>query len=97
MLGRKIAAGSVDVYIAHPVSSFYHANIMASFQLMALGLYAFVSRSEAFWRMPCRSRTGLARIDPIISSGTVSEHAHAIHGGNSESSHSHPARFADHG
>lgn len=39
---------------------------------------------DAFWRMPCRSRTGLARIDPIMDPGMVSDHAHTIHGGGSE-------------
>ncbi|KAH7021729.1 hypothetical protein B0J12DRAFT_773717 [Macrophomina phaseolina] len=55
---------------------------MASFTLVALSLCVFAGSCEAFWRMPCRTRTGLARIDPIISPGIVSEHAHAIHGGN---------------
>ena len=45
--------------------------------------------AQAFWRMPCRSRTGLARIDPIMTPGEVADHVHAIHGGNSESSSSH--------
>lgn len=30
--------------------------------------------------MPCRSRSGLARIDPLVSPGEVSSHIHAIHG-----------------
>ncbi|KAF8855927.1 hypothetical protein BDZ45DRAFT_804554 [Acephala macrosclerotiorum] len=34
--------------------------------------------AAAFWRMPCRARSGLARIDPLVSNGTLSEHAHAI-------------------
>lgn len=33
----------------------------------------------AFWRMPC-SRSGLARIDPIISPGEIASHVHTIHG-----------------
>lgn len=40
---------------------------------------------DAFWRMPCRSRTGLARIDPIMDPGAISDHVHAIHGGGSKS------------
>ncbi|KAH7000836.1 hypothetical protein B0J12DRAFT_756345 [Macrophomina phaseolina] len=39
---------------------------MASFTLVALSLCAFAGSCEAFWRMPCRTRTGLARMDPII-------------------------------
>lgn len=36
--------------------------------------------SEAFWRMECRGRAGLARLDPIVAPGRVSQHAHAIFG-----------------
>ena len=46
---------------------------------------------EGFWRMPCLSRSGLARIDPLVSFGSVSEHAHAIHG----SSGMFPLRLSD--
>jgi hypothetical protein len=46
----------------------------------------FVAGTNAFWRMECRARSGLARIDPLVSPGTVSEHNHAIHGGNGTSS-----------
>lgn len=38
--------------------------------------------SNAFWRMDCHSRTGLARIDPLVDPGVASDHSHAIHGGN---------------
>ncbi|KAI5867207.1 hypothetical protein GGS23DRAFT_166100 [Durotheca rogersii] len=34
----------------------------------------------AFWRMECRGRTGLARMDPIMDPGVVSPHIHAVHG-----------------
>ena len=46
----------------------------------ALTLALALGSVDAFWRMPCRSRSGLARVDPLVSFGTVSEHAHAIHG-----------------
>jgi hypothetical protein len=46
----------------------------------------FVAGTNAFWRMECRARSGLARIDPLVSPGTVSEHNHAIHGGSAFSS-----------
>ncbi|KAF2140371.1 uncharacterized protein K452DRAFT_230488 [Aplosporella prunicola CBS 121167] len=36
--------------------------------------------ANAFWRMPCRGRTGLARIDPIVDPGKVSSHSHSIQG-----------------
>jgi hypothetical protein len=41
---------------------------------------AFAGSSNAFWRMECRGRAGLARIDPMISPGEVAQHVHAIHG-----------------
>ncbi|KAF8848098.1 hypothetical protein BDZ45DRAFT_698671 [Acephala macrosclerotiorum] len=44
------------------------------------GLFLFGDGADAFWRMPCRARSGLARIDPLVSNGTISEHAHALHG-----------------
>ncbi|KAF7442882.1 DUF1996 multi-domain protein [Pyrenophora tritici-repentis] len=37
--------------------------------------------ANAFWRMPCRARTGLARLDPIVDFGIASSHSHTIHGG----------------
>ncbi|KAF2157539.1 hypothetical protein K461DRAFT_299390 [Myriangium duriaei CBS 260.36] len=46
-----------------------------------IGVLSLVPHVDAFWRMPCRSRTGLARLDPIMAPGQLSDHAHAIHGG----------------
>ncbi|KAM0191353.1 hypothetical protein ACHAPA_002138 [Fusarium lateritium] len=40
----------------------------------------FIGSAHAFWRMECPGRVGLARIDPIIDPGTISKHAHSIHG-----------------
>jgi hypothetical protein len=40
--------------------------------------------AEAFWRMPCHSRTALLRLDPIVDKGVASSHVHAIHGGSSK-------------
>lgn len=37
---------------------------------------------DAFWRLPCQGRTGVARIDPLAQYGEVAHHAHVIHGGN---------------
>lgn len=39
--------------------------------------------ADAFWRLPCRGRLGVARIDPLMEPGKVAGHAHVIHGGNS--------------
>ncbi|KAJ5512424.1 hypothetical protein N7463_001976 [Penicillium fimorum] len=43
-------------------------------------LALFPSYTAAFWRLPCRGRSGLARIDPIVDPGEVSGHVHAVHG-----------------
>lgn len=40
--------------------------------------------TDAFWRMGCRGRTTLARIDPIVDRGVVSTHGHTVNGGNSK-------------
>ncbi|OIW29994.1 hypothetical protein CONLIGDRAFT_575792 [Coniochaeta ligniaria NRRL 30616] len=41
---------------------------------------AFAGSSDAFWRMVCKGRAGLARIDPLVSPGEVAQHVHSIHG-----------------
>ena len=41
--------------------------------------------AEAFWRMPCHSRTAFLRLDPIVDPGVASSHGHVIHGGSSKS------------
>jgi hypothetical protein len=43
-----------------------------------------VSGAHAFWRMPCRSETGVARMDPIMDKGTISDHVHTIAGSGSK-------------
>jgi hypothetical protein len=40
--------------------------------------------AEAFWRMPCHSRTAFLRLDPIVDPGVASSHGHVIHGGSSK-------------
>lgn len=54
----------------------------ATFIEKAALVTALVGNVDAFWRMPCRDRVGLARIDPLVNFGTVSEHSHTIHGSN---------------
>ncbi|KAK7415669.1 hypothetical protein QQX98_005701 [Neonectria punicea] len=39
-----------------------------------------IGGAHAFWRMECPGRVGVARIDPIVDPGTISKHAHSIHG-----------------
>ncbi|KAL2179084.1 uncharacterized protein P884DRAFT_276164 [Thermothelomyces heterothallicus CBS 202.75] len=46
----------------------------------SLAILASVSGAAAFWRMECRGRVALARLDPLIDPGVPSKHAHAIHG-----------------
>ncbi|OJZ82274.1 hypothetical protein ASPFODRAFT_64309 [Aspergillus luchuensis CBS 106.47] len=43
-------------------------------------LAAFSSVADAFWRLPCRGRSGVARIDPIMAPGKPSDHVHVVHG-----------------
>ncbi|KAI9647742.1 hypothetical protein NHQ30_004128 [Ciborinia camelliae] len=51
-----------------------------SFLEKATILAGLAGNVDAFWRMPCLSRSGLARIDPLVNPGTISAHAHSIHG-----------------
>jgi hypothetical protein len=46
----------------------------------SLAILASLSGAAAFWRMECRGRLALARLDPLINPGAVSQHSHAIHG-----------------
>ncbi|KAI1843964.1 hypothetical protein JX266_009830 [Neoarthrinium moseri] len=39
-----------------------------------------LSGVSAFWRMECRGRTTVSRMDPIVSLGTTAQHAHVVHG-----------------
>ncbi|KAL5313621.1 hypothetical protein ACEPPN_018042 [Leptodophora sp. 'Broadleaf-Isolate-01'] len=48
--------------------------------LKATFLTVLTVQVDAFWRMPCRSRSGIARIDPLVTNGSIAEHVHAIHG-----------------
>lgn len=48
-------------------------------------LNIFISIARAFWRLPCYSRLGVFRIDPILSKGLPSQHAHTLHGAQSTS------------
>ncbi|RYP67675.1 hypothetical protein DL770_008571 [Monosporascus sp. CRB-9-2] len=48
--------------------------------LLATTVLNALTGVSAFWRMQCKGRTGLARIDPIMDFGVVSTHVHALHG-----------------
>ncbi|KAI1414345.1 hypothetical protein F5Y13DRAFT_188452 [Hypoxylon sp. FL1857] len=53
---------------------------MATKTLSALFLLSTIGDVAAFWRMECRGRTGLARMDPIMDAGVISPHIHTVHG-----------------
>ena len=42
---------------------------------------ALAGQAAAFWRLPCRSQTGVARIDPLVDPGSIADHVHTIAGG----------------
>ncbi|KAK4103983.1 hypothetical protein N658DRAFT_420519 [Parathielavia hyrcaniae] len=46
----------------------------------SLAIIASLSGAAAFWRMECRGKLGIARLDPLVNPGGASKHAHAIHG-----------------
>ncbi|RMZ74765.1 hypothetical protein DV737_g5758, partial [Chaetothyriales sp. CBS 132003] len=54
---------------------------MSRFEPLAL-LALLASPAAAFWRLPCKSPIVVERLDPIVSPGAVSGHAHTIMGGN---------------
>jgi hypothetical protein len=51
---------------------------MMIFSILAVGLLA--SSANAFWRLPCAKPVLDARVDPIVTSGKASSHAHTIMG-----------------
>ena len=46
---------------------------------------ASVGQVAAFWRMPCRSTTGIGRLDPIVTPGQINDHVHIAFGSGSKS------------
>lgn len=57
---------------------------MVSSSKLVLTLSSLSGFANAFWRLPCHERVGLARMDPIMNPGQVSGHVHTIHGGGSK-------------
>ncbi|KAL5117376.1 hypothetical protein ACEQ8H_004692 [Pleosporales sp. CAS-2024a] len=55
---------------------------MKSAAAVSAALALLSGTANAFWRMPCRGRTALARLDPIVDVGTAASHGHTIHGGS---------------
>ncbi|EAW14810.1 DUF1996 domain-containing protein [Aspergillus clavatus NRRL 1] len=47
---------------------------------LVTSLLALSGLTDAFWRLPCRGRSGLARIDPLMDPGRPSSHVHTVHG-----------------
>lgn len=59
---------------------------MTSFKInmtTAIILFTLFYTVAAFWRLPCPRQIGVARIDPLVAAGAISNHAHVIHGGSS--------------
>lgn len=56
-----------------------HYNTYISGAILLLLLFTSV---DAFWRLECDGSVGLARIDPLMNLGEVSEHVHTIKGGS---------------
>ncbi|KAI9682422.1 MAG: hypothetical protein M1829_000214 [Trizodia sp. TS-e1964] len=42
----------------------------------------YLGQVDAFWRLPCTGRAGVARMDPLVNHGSLSDHAHVVHGGS---------------
>ncbi|KKZ67513.1 hypothetical protein EMCG_06812 [[Emmonsia] crescens] len=45
-------------------------------------LVSTVTRSAAFWHLPCQGQLRVVRMNSLVNSGKVSIHAHTIHGGS---------------
>ncbi|KAI5297576.1 hypothetical protein KEM55_004506 [Ascosphaera atra] len=45
-----------------------------------LAALSSIDSADAFWRLPCRGRSGVARIDPIVDPGKPAGHVHSLHG-----------------
>ena len=61
--------------------------MMLSKQVTAFAAFvAYLDLAEAFWRLECDGSTRLARLDPLMSPGGISDHVHRIKGGGGKSS-----------
>ncbi|KAK3491444.1 hypothetical protein B0T13DRAFT_74989 [Neurospora crassa] len=47
---------------------------------VSVAILAAAGGADAFWRMECRGRLGVARLDPLVNYGEPGSHAHSIHG-----------------
>ncbi|KAH0122003.1 hypothetical protein KCU82_g22542, partial [Aureobasidium melanogenum] len=62
--------------------TFNMVNNKASALSLAVSALSLAGSADAFWRLPCRGRSGVGRLDPIMDPGKVSDHVHVIHGGS---------------
>ena len=53
-----------------------------STMIIAVFLFLNLGYVNAFWRLLCHGSVGLARIDPLMNPGELSEHVHSIKGGS---------------
>ena len=49
---------------------------------LSVGLLSVVDHASAFWRLPCMSSIGLARIDPLMAFDKPGNHVHSLKGGS---------------
>ncbi|MCJ1266538.1 hypothetical protein MMC22_006423 [Lobaria immixta] len=59
-----------------------HCNLPSTRIVGAILLLLQFLSADAFWRLLCDGSVGLARIDPLVNLGKVSEHVHTIKGGS---------------
>ena len=57
-----------------------------------MAMLGALGTANAFWRMECRGRTALARIDPIVNFGETATHVHTLHGSSGKQSLFSPRR-----
>lgn len=54
-----------------------------SLQTAFAALITWAAQAEAFWRLPCRAQSGIARLDPLQAFGGIGSHVHLIFGSDS--------------
>lgn len=57
--------------------------VFRNFSIAKASIFLFLTSSvSAFWRLLCDGSVGVARIDPLIAPGGLSDHVHSIKGGS---------------
>lgn len=55
---------------------------ISSYAAAAAALAFSIPAANAFWRLECDGSVGMARIDPLMDFGGLSDHVHTIKGGS---------------